>query len=85
MKMATLYRTNSGPITVNPENGQFSCEELQTYVNGYFEIVHVCNDRFLVCNEEGFLNNLPLNKFIDNRFSIPARGDCLIIQATELQ
>jgi hypothetical protein len=83
--MATLYRTKSGPITVNPEDGTFHCEELQTYVGGYFECVHLPNNQILICNEEGILLNLPVNMPVFSQFGISIRGNALLIEASELQ
>ena len=46
---------------VDPANGKdFSLEELNEFVDGYIEILHI-GDKLLVCNEEGKLKNLQYN------------------------
>lgn len=46
---------------VDPANGKdFSLEELNEIVDGYIEILHI-EDKLLVCNEEGKLQNLQYN------------------------
>lgn len=46
---------------VDPANGtDFSIDELNEFVDGYIEIVHI-GDKLLVCNEEGKLKNLQYN------------------------
>lgn len=46
---------------VDPANGtDFSIDELNEFVDGYIEIVHI-GDKLLVCNEECKLKNLQYN------------------------
>lgn len=46
---------------VAPANGtDFSLDELNGIVGGYIEVLHI-EDKLLVCNEEGKLNDLPYN------------------------
>ena len=46
---------------VDPANGtDFSIDELNEFVDGYIEILHI-GDKLLVCNEEGKLQNLQYN------------------------
>lgn len=46
---------------VDPANGtDFSIDELNEFVDGYIEILHI-GDKLLVCNEEGKLKNLQYN------------------------
>lgn len=46
---------------VDPANGtDFSIDELNEFVDGYIEILHIV-DKLLVCNEEGKLKNLQYN------------------------
>ena len=47
-------------ITPNKDN-LFSLEELQKIVGGYIEMVFLPNNFVLVVNEEGKLNQLPIN------------------------
>ena len=59
---------------IEPKNGtDFSLEELQTIVGGYIEIVPLGDNRIMVVNEEGHLQNLPTNlvaSFITAQFGI---------------
>ncbi len=66
--MATLYRTNDNPLEplteeeVHPKNGtDFKLDELQDFVGGYIEIIHLNDGRIMVINEEGKLLDLPVN------------------------
>lgn len=46
---------------VNPENGStFTLKELQAIVGGYIEFIYF-EHTIMVVNEEGRLNNLPIN------------------------
>lgn len=61
--MAKLYKTNGEIVEVEPENGSdFSLEELQSFVDGYIEIAYLDNERVIVINEEGKINDLPYNE-----------------------
>lgn len=59
----TIYVKADGDFrVVFPANGRkFSLGELQFYVGGNIEIVHVGKGKVFVVNEEGKLKNLPLN------------------------
>ena len=43
----------------------------QGLVGGYIEVVKICTDCLLVCNEEGLIRDLPVNRFMNYDF----RGD----------
>lgn len=61
--MARLYKTNGEVLNVHPENNHdFSLEELQNYVEGDIQIVHLSDNEVLVVNEEGKLHRLPFNE-----------------------
>lgn len=63
--MIALHIKSSGEVTqVTPENGSdFTLEELQKYVNGYIEMLHIpCSQMIIVLNEEGNINSLPPNE-----------------------
>lgn len=52
--MATLIKTDGSKTEVQPQNGlDFQLEELQTYVDGYIEIVNLNNGDILIINENG--------------------------------
>lgn len=61
--MATIIKTDGAQIEVQPKNGtDFQLEELNEIVGGFIEIVYLRNGLIMVVNEEGKLNNLPLNE-----------------------
>lgn len=54
--MATLWKADG------PANGRdFSLEELQGFVGGYFEIVVIDRETRMVVNEDGHALGLPVN------------------------
>ncbi len=48
-----------------------ACQEL---VGGYIEVVKICTNCLLVCNEEGLIRGLPVNRFMNYDF----RGDIFV-------
>jgi Domain of unknown function (DUF3846) len=54
-----------------------SMEELQSAVNGHFEFVYLPDNLILVVNEEGKLNNLPINE-IATSFVLPIMNDIIV-------
>ena len=60
--MATIIKTDGTKISVCPKNGKdFKLDELREIVKGYIEIIRLGSDRYMVINEEGKLENLPIN------------------------
>lgn len=61
--MAKLVKANGEITTVSPKNGiDFTLEELSGFVGGYIEIINTVDRKnLIVLNEEGKLNNLPVN------------------------
>ena len=60
--MAAFIKTNGEITNVTPKNGtDYKYEELKEFVGGYIEIVKINDHKIMVCNEEGKLNNLPVN------------------------
>lgn len=60
--MAVLLRTDGRIEALKPLNGYaFTLQELHAAVGGYIECLPVPVDRFMVCNEEGKLQQLPVN------------------------
>jgi hypothetical protein len=47
---------------VKPKGAYWSLEELQALVGGYIEVVRTIDGRFMVINDLGKFENLPLNK-----------------------
>ena len=64
---------------VYPKNGsKFSLKELQEFVGGFIELVTVPGEKFVVCNEYGKIENLPVNKNATEAFkSSLMSGDTL--------
>ena len=60
-----IIRANGTRDRVIPDHsGFYSIEELQDFVGGFIETVHLAHDKdhVLIVNEEGKLFNLPFNK-----------------------
>lgn len=70
-----VIRVNGKIDKVLPEDGiSFSLEELQTVVGGHIEIVALFDGRMMVLNEEGKLDNLPVNVVATGMFNHPPRA-----------
>ncbi len=80
---AKVLKTNGDEVVVTPVNGKdFSLKELQGFVGGYIEIIHVGN-QIMVLNEEGKLQGLAYNDkatkiMVDNHYHDYAVGDVLV-------
>jgi uncharacterized protein DUF3846 len=76
-EIGMLYQVGSKGQMVYPANGKkFSLLELQGFVGGYIE--HVPFSRPLAyCNEEGRLNNLPVNAEASKVFKQELVGDVI--------
>lgn len=60
--MAEIIKTDGTRQPVQPVNGSnFTLEEMQTIVGGYIELVELDGNTTMVVNEEGKLEDLPLN------------------------
>lgn len=89
--ISVLIKADGYAQAVRPQNNRtYSLSELQGYVNGHIEIVTLPNNKRLVCNDEGKLQGLPINRFATtlvkdflqpNDFLV---GDVLIIDAKQL-
>lgn len=61
--MAKIIYASGLVKEVKPANGKwFTLEEKQRIVGGYIEIIPTREGNWLVINEEGKLNHLPVNK-----------------------
>ena len=81
MKLATLYKTDGTNETNQPKNGEtFSLAELQKYVGGYIEYVHLKNNQVMVVNEEGKCLQLATNANADKIFheQYPTSSDWIV-------
>jgi hypothetical protein len=57
-----LYRTDGTQEVVKPGNKKdFTLKELQGFVGGYIELVFISDSRVMVVNEDGKLDELPIN------------------------
>lgn len=88
--MATLIKPDGSATTVTPASGgAFTLEELQGFVGGYIEFVHV-GDRILVVDEDGKAKGKPFNRAATERchgyiFSDDGIvGDALLCESTEV-
>lgn len=62
--MAKIFKTDGQVISVQPKNGKdFTLKELKAIVGGYIEIIRM-NDKYMVVNEEGKLDQLPCNGIV---------------------
>lgn len=61
--MGKIIKTSGEIIDFNPANGkEFTLEEMQGVVGGYIELTLTADEKnYMVINEEGKLNSLPLN------------------------
>lgn len=77
---AKLLKANLEVIDVTPENGtDFSLEELQGFVGGFIEIVPLTGGQIMVINEEGKLNDLPVNALATNALYLARPAFCDVI------
>jgi len=87
--MAILIKSNGEEINVLPKNKRdFTLEELQKLVSGLIEIVRTKDNKTMVINEEGKINDLPINYkateiYPYNEFDFIV-GDVLICQENEI-
>ena len=82
---ATHLKAHGSKVQVTPKNNvTFTLEELQAFVGGYIEFVHLPHNMVLVANEEGLLMGLPPNleatKIAQGYTMIAGHivGDCLL-------
>ncbi len=60
--MAKLIKTDGTETIVYPAHGKsFTLQELQKLVGGYIEMVRTVDGKQMIINEEGKLNDLPVN------------------------
>ena len=87
--MATLIKSNGEEINVFPNNKRdFQLDELQKFVGGLVEIVRTKDNQIMIINEEGEINDLPVNHkateiYQYNEYDFIA-GDVLICQENEI-
>jgi hypothetical protein len=87
--MATLIKSNGEETNILPQNKtDFKLDELQNYVGGLIETVRTKDNKIMVINEEGKINELPMNEkatelyiYSDSDF---IAGDVLICNENEI-
>lgn len=86
--MAQIIKTTGEVTEVEPAKGKyFSLEEMQIIVGGYIEVVRISNNEIMIVNEEGKLDNLPINKKATEIASIPGDvivGDVLVCNRNQM-
>ena len=87
--MATLIKSSGEEISVTPINKKdFGLDELQKLVGGFIEMVRTKDGKTMIINEEGKINDLPINYkatsiYPNNEFDFIV-GDVLICSENEI-
>ena len=92
IKARAADRVTTEPVEPSAE-GRFTLEQLQGYVGGYIEIVHLAHGRLLIINEQGKVERLTYNwtatELAREQGAIAAddfvAGDAVIVEATEVE
>lgn len=86
IKKAYLIKSNGIISEVKPEKKKFSLDELHALVDGDIQLIRLDDRSFMVCNENGINDNLPVNQkatdrlpanYLSNLF-MGIRGDVVI-------
>lgn len=72
-----LYDVNGFTMSKQFANNKVTLQELQSCVGGYIEFIYLPNNKILVVNEEGKINDLPLNAIATMEFW-DSIGDTLV-------
>ena len=79
--MAKLLKTD-GEVIENVDIS--SLEKMQNLVGGYIQIVYLEGQRMLIVNEEGLLNQLPINDNASELYGHPLVGNVIDCSVNEL-
>lgn len=60
--MARWIKTDGSDIQVSPTSMHFSLEEMCDYVDGYIEAIRLTHRLVMYVNEEGVIQQLPINQ-----------------------
>ena len=83
--MAMYIKADGTEKDVGPNEGdEFSLKELQGYVGGYIELVHLPSGKILVVNEDGLWKNLKQNMRASVLARQPIVGDCILIEGNQI-
>lgn len=75
-----LYSTKGVMLPVFPRNKKkFALEELQKFVGGSIELIPRSKPN-AYCNDEGVLDNLPVNAVASVIFGMELRGDVIQVR-----
>ncbi len=78
--MAEIIKTDGTRMDAVPENGtDFSLEEMQKIVGGLVEIIDLDENKCIVLNEEGKIDDLPFNEEATKIFHSYFKTDDYII------
>jgi len=82
--MATIIKVDGTmeEITIDKQN---SLEQMQKIVGGYIEVVPVAGGKTLVVNEEGLLQQLPINHKASALYNDTIVGDVILCTLEELE
>lgn len=83
--MAKLIKTDGTTTVVEPQakDRRFHLKELQDYVGGYIEIVHL-GTQLMIVNEEGLIRDLPTNYRASEIAGQMIAGDVVICKNGEV-
>ena len=77
---AMLLNTDNTITLIKPKDEYFSLTELQTYVQGLIEMYPTYwNDNFIVCNEEGLINEMEYNRLAKIILNVDLVGPVLVV------
>lgn len=75
-----LIKTDCSMYAVNPNGKAFSLDELQSYVGGFFEIIHTLDGRIMVVNENGLFEGLGVNFIASALAGTQIVGDVIVCE-----
>ena len=77
---AMLLNTDNTITLIKPKDEYFSLTELQTYVQGLIEMYPTYwNENFIVCNEEGLINEMEYNRLAKIILNVDLVGPVLVV------
>lgn len=84
--MAKWIKANGETKEVEPKNKKdFQLKELQEFVGGYIELVHLEGNKEMVVNEEGLIYELPANEEASLLAGTLIVGDVLVCDRKEIR
>lgn len=78
-KAALLLTVDNEICVVNPKDKYFTLKELQDAVDGLIAVAGFYLNCIVVCNEEGLLKHLPINKLFKKMSGFTLVGNALIV------